>query len=312
MASKKDKFRKEVKKTLGQDDDSPSMGGIVGEIAGRRTEKGRSEDADTEQNARSSSESDTPEKAAPVHPGATEEEPVAATDSSDSGDDEEMLNGPGIIISEEESKSESRERNFRSEPADKENREKASSERIDPAARRGKTGATERMARKRDSIYNVSSDIRLEDYTEADRQRSNNSIFKMAGVLAVALIIGVLIWQAAAWLLAPSYQLAVANQEITAANIEQFSKGPVARLSASSPVHIRFQWEPGELKTDYLKILVERDEGGNFLEEAVLGRRPPRTASYIYFMGPLDSGKYRIQVLDAGGAVLSDRDLELQ
>ena len=168
------------------------------------------------------------------------------------------------------------------------------------------------MARKRDSIYNVSSDIRLEDYTEADRQKSNSSLFKMVGIAAVLLILGLAIWQAATWLMAPSYKLAISNQEITAGNIDQFSQGNIATLSATAPVHIRFQWEPGELKTDYLKILVERDEAGALTEEAVLGRRPPRTASYIYFMGPLDSGRYRIQVLDASGSVLADRDLELQ
>lgn len=390
MASKKDKFRKEVKKSLGQQED-PSMEGIVGEIAGRRTEKSRkaalesgsradSGDASTAEEKAPGQDSSMAEDKAPGQessPGADKE--VAAPQSgaerqiakTDSGESVSAGNPPGntedtfapssggeMIVEEDEPGAARRSRSrdsvqaysthgesaesessrpshesaasspgssagqsqsggggqgFRSSDAENgvESSSSGRSERIDSGAAHRKTGATS-MARKRESIYNVSSDVRLEDYTEADRQKSNSSLFKMAGVVAVLLIIGLAVWQAATWLMAPTYQLAVANQEITSANIEQFSAGPAAKLSATSPVHIRFQWEPGELETDYLKILVERDEAGNFMEEAVLGRRPPRTASYIYFMGPLDSGKYRIQVLDASGSVLADRDLELQ
>lgn len=335
MASKKDKFRKEVKKSLGQDD--PSMEGIVGEIAGRRTEKSRKEE-DGSQQKKDTSESRAPSKPEAEKPGNSDKEQTADPSDTPSGPeflaevDEARASDSSRIDTDSETSSENPE----SENSNKEDpsgridkvagksgsREKTSagvrensstgrSERIDSTGHSKKTGARP-MARKRESIYNVSSDIRLEDYTEADRQKSNNSLFKMAGVVAVLLLLGFVIWQAAMYLMAPSYQLAMSNQEITGANIEQFTADPVSRLSAASPVHIRFQWPAGELKTDYLKILVERAEGSTYVEEAVLGRRPPRTASYIYFMGPLDAGKYRVQVLDASGSVLADRDLELQ
>ena len=347
MASKKDKFRKEVKKSLGQED--PSMEGIVGEIAGRRTEKSRKQEEETATGAGAGepTESGPPateaqkekpkrEQSAPgAQQASAESEPKISAlgeagreedpspsdaekpspDRNNGAVDDATSVGP-VFLEEVETKSHksdggSEHSRDRGAEKDTENDSAAGSERIDSTKQSKKTGARS-MARKRDSIYNVSSDIRLEDYTEADRQKSNNSMFKMAGVVAVLLILGFAIWQAVTWLMAPSYQLAIANQEITGANIEQLAATPVAKLSATSPVHIRFQWQPGELKTDYLKIMVERDEGCALVEEAVLGRRPPRTASYIYFMGPLDSGRYRVQVLDASGSVLADRDLELQ
>ncbi len=384
MASKKDKFRKEVKKSLGQED--PSMEGIVGEIAGRRTEKSRKDQASEATEGKPAREADSSEqRAAPseatesaeptemagVRERAQSDESSETASKSRSADgsrnseqkgsnraDEEVSEpgGPEFLSeveadgegstgaatvggngqpedrkastaadssgnTDESSRSNSSQSHGSEGTSDRKDRENrpssgkkdrmGGSERIDSTGHSKKTGARS-MARKRESIYNVSSDIRLEDYTEADRQKSNNSMFKVAGVVAVLIIIGFVIWQAATWLMAPAYQLAISNQEITAANIEQLATGPVSRLSATAPVHIRFQWEPGELQTDYLKIMVEREEGSAFIEEAVLGRRPPRTASYIYFMGPLDSGKYRIQVLDASGSVLADRDLELQ
>jgi hypothetical protein len=332
MASKKDKFRKEVKKSLGQED--PSMEGIVGEIAGRRTEKSRKEQGpetesseesrnqpslSDETSERSSEETSRPsEKSSAAGEPQSDQEPGGPEFLSEVDAGDESTTTRDTVDFEKSESSESRisgpssgrNSNENVDSSSKKDRDRAS-ERIDSTGHSKKTGARS-MARKRESIYNVSSDIRLEDYTEADRQKSNNSMFKMAGVVAVLIVIGFVIWQAALWLMAPTYQLAISNQEITAANIEQLAAGPVSRLSATSPVHIRFQWEPGELKTDYLKIMVEREEGSSFVEEAVLGRRPPRTASYIYFMGPLDSGKYRIQVLDGSGSVLADRDLELQ
>ena len=166
------------------------------------------------------------------------------------------------------------------------------------------------MARTRDSVYNVSSDIRLEDYTESNPDGGGGvgaALRIGAGlVLLIVLLYGV--YSAGSLLFAPSYTLAVASTPLNAANAVEFAASERVSTAAGSPVYIHFQWEEGELATDYVKIQIDRvNPGGGEIEEAILARRPPITANYIQFAGPLEVGKYRITVTDRSGRRLADR-----
>lgn len=166
------------------------------------------------------------------------------------------------------------------------------------------------MARSR-NVYNVSSDIRLEDYTEKAPSRDLGPILRAAGVVLIVIMIIFGIYRFVQFLMMPSYQLAVSSQQITESNIKELvSAEPI--LSAASPMHIRFEWPPGSLTTDYLRIRIDRMDAGSLVEEAMLGRRPPRTANYIYFLGPMDSGAYRITVSDADGTTLASKEVEVR
>ncbi|MCB1171411.1 MAG: hypothetical protein KDK25_13785, partial [Leptospiraceae bacterium] len=167
MASKKDKFRKEVKKSLGQED--PSMEGIVGEIAGRRTEKSRRETESTD-GPEMLVETDAPSLASPSSEVSAMEEASApkleAGQAAGSQDEESESSdenaSDAIAKSEEEArtsrvpveppgKKESESRRIGASGTENQSREgrSASSERIDPVAEHKKTGARH-MARKRD------------------------------------------------------------------------------------------------------------------------------------------------------------------
>lgn len=179
---------------------------------------------------------------------------------------------------------------------------------------RGSTGAFPRqrptMARTRDSVYNVSSDIRLEDYTDSSSEGGGGigaALRIGAGVvLLLFLLYGLYIL--GGMLFAPSYTLAVSSTPVTPENALQFAEAERVSTAAGQPVYIHFQWEEGELTTDYVKIQVDRiNPGGGEIEEAILARRPPITANYIQFAGPLEVGKYRITVTDRNGRRLADR-----
>lgn len=167
---------------------------------------------------------------------------------------------------------------------------------------------------RRDSIYNISSDIRLEDYTDGGSGSSGGGIGGKARIIAGIALVGLLgtgIYYFAGWIFGPSYVLAVAQEDLTAENVEEISKRD-AVLSAGEPVHIRFQWEEEQLKATYLRIKVDRVEGGSAEEEAILGQKPPRTATYIYFKGPLDPGDYHVEVQDESGSILSDKEFKIR
>ena len=166
------------------------------------------------------------------------------------------------------------------------------------------------MARTRDSVYNVSSDIRLEDYTDSSPEGGGGAGAALrigAGlVLLFVLLYGV--YTAGSLLFAPSYTLAVSSTPLTAANAVEFAAAERVSTAAGQPVYIHFQWSEGELATDYVKIQVDRiGPGGSEVEEAILARRPPITANYIQFAGPLEVGRYRITVTDRNGRRLADR-----
>lgn len=167
---------------------------------------------------------------------------------------------------------------------------------------------------RRDSIYNISSDIRLEDYTDGGSGSSGGGIGGKSRIIAGIALVGLLgtgIYYFAGWLFAPSFILAVAQEDLTAENIEEIAARD-AVLSAGEPVHIRFQWEEDQLKATYLRIKVDRVEGGSAEEEAILGQKPPRTATYIYFKGPLDPGDYHVEVQDESGSILEDKEFKIR
>lgn len=175
------------------------------------------------------------------------------------------------------------------------------------------------MPKTRDSIYNVSSDIRLEDYTEGGgsgsggggRSGALTTVAKIGGVL---LILAMLAWggqQLMLWINAPDYRITVANEMIDAAGTvaAQDSGAAATVLSSAAPVHIRFDWAAGDLTTDFLRIEILNAGSGQV--EAAQERRPPVTANYVYFLGPLDPGTYRIRVLDRDQELLIERDFRV-
>ena len=76
-------------------------------------------------------------------------------------------------------------------------------------------------------------------------------------------------------------------------------------------MYIRFQWEEGQLATDFLTMRVE-NVSSTPIVEAIQGRRPPVTANYIMFVGPLDAGRYTVEVLDREENVLREREFSVR
>ncbi|MCR9144885.1 MAG: hypothetical protein NXI24_21790 [bacterium] len=169
------------------------------------------------------------------------------------------------------------------------------------------------MPKTRDSIYNVSSDIRLEDYTEGNGGSGGGgrmgTIAKIGGVIVLLALLGWGGQQLMLWIDAPSYRVTVANELIDETNAASMAESPALVLSSSAPIHIRFDWEEGDLATDFLRIEILQAAGGQV--EAAQERRPPLTANYVYFMGPLDPGSYRIRVLDREKSLLVERDFRV-
>lgn len=162
------------------------------------------------------------------------------------------------------------------------------------------------MTGKRDTIYNVSSDIRLEDYTEPPSSgRTNLGKIIVGFVLLLLLLWGVK--SLIVYLTAPDYVLAVAATQITDANQSGFAATQTISPPPGGAVHIRFQWEEGQLDTDRLKITAEKKINGSYLEIAAKSTRIPVTANYIYFLNILEPGSYRIRVSDALGKILKEK-----
>lgn len=167
------------------------------------------------------------------------------------------------------------------------------------------------MPKSRDSIYNVSSDIRLEDYTEGGGGGGSGRLGMIARIGGLVVVVLLLWWGGSAlitYFTAPTYRLAIANEYIDDTNAQGFADRDPIVVSSGAPVYVRFDWEEGELATDYLKIEIVRTGGG---EEAVMGRRTPTTVNYIYFMGPLDPGNYELRVLDREENVLDNRSFRV-
>ncbi len=169
--------------------------------------------------------------------------------------------------------------------------------------------------KKRETTYNITGDIRLEDYINAKEERpiwKKGIMYRWIGIgLLVLLVVGGL-WTFIAWIFTPDYKLGIATVELTSQNIDDYVDTESLMPAPGQPIHIRFEWQPGSLDTDYLKIIIEKKEGARYRTEAELGRRPPRTANYLYFYGPLDPGDYRVEVWDRGGDVLEGKEIHIR
>lgn len=186
-----------------------------------------------------------------------------------------------------------------------------------PSMQRPRRPEIQKMAKSRDSIYNVSSDIRLEDYTEASSAGGGGgfgNIGRIVGGIVLVAILGAGIYSLFTWIFGPDYILAVASEEISEENIEDIAKRDDVEISTGSAVHIRFQWDEGDLKTNYLKIKIE-NTSKNEEEEASMSRKTPASANYIYYVyspGPMEPGKYTVKVMDREEDVLEEKEFQVQ
>lgn len=162
---------------------------------------------------------------------------------------------------------------------------------------------------KRDSIYNVSADLRLEDYTEDNQKKEYGPFLRNLLIFLLILLLIAGIWKLALWLFAPKYYLSIAPSEITEENYKDFLDDKQFFLSSQQMIHIRFTWI--EKISNYYTIQILKNIGQNWQEEAVLGRRIPNTANYIYFAGPLDPGTYKVKVFDEKRKLLKEREIEI-
>ncbi len=162
---------------------------------------------------------------------------------------------------------------------------------------------------KRDSVYNVSADLRLEDYIE-DKQKNNfDDIFKKIILILLVLLLLLGLWQLGVWLLAPKYYLSISTTEITEENYKSFLEETQFVLAPGQIIHIRFTWI--KEVSHFFTIQIMKQEGGVWNLEATMGRKIPRTANYIYFAGPLDGGNYLVKVLDANNKLLLERQIQI-
>ncbi len=167
----------------------------------------------------------------------------------------------------------------------------------------------ENMTKKRDSIYNVSADLRLEDYVEDNQRKDYTPILKNILIFLLVLLLIAGIWKLAVYLFSPRYFLSISNTEITEENYKDFLDNNVITLYPGQLLHIRFTYL--EKKSDYYTIQVLRMEGNSLSEEAVLGRRIPKTVNYIYFAGQIDPGTYMVKVLDRERKLILERKIEI-
>ena len=171
------------------------------------------------------------------------------------------------------------------------------------------------MTAPRDSIYNVSSNIHLEDYNEKSSggQTRGSSRVKFWGFVALFVVLSYSIYRFFAYINAPEYKLAIANLYINDSNVTNLAKIEKVSVSADKPVYIRFDWgSTGELQTDYVRIGIYKLNSDGKQEEAVLGRRKPVSADYIYFMGPLEAGQYILEVSDRKGNILKTKNFKVR
>lgn len=179
------------------------------------------------------------------------------------------------------------------------------------------------MPKTRDSIYNVSSDIRLEDYTEGGGSGSggggrSGALATVAKIGGILLILGMLAWggqQLMLWIDAPEYSITVANDMIDTASVAATTATgsgaaeTAAVLSSAAPVHLRFDWAPGDLTTDFLRMEVVL--AGSREVVVAKERRPPVTANYMYILGSLEPGSYMVRVLDRQQDLLIERSFRV-
>ncbi|MCS7204318.1 MAG: hypothetical protein NZ853_01325 [Leptospiraceae bacterium] len=168
---------------------------------------------------------------------------------------------------------------------------------------------SEYMSTKRDSIYNVSSDIRLEDYVEEPQKKDFGPYLRYVLIFLIILLLIFGLWKLGTWLFAPKYYLSISNTEITDENYKTFIKNKQIPLYPGQLIHIRFTYL--ELKSNFYTIQILRKDGAALSEEATFGRKIPRTVNYIYYAGTLDPGSYVVRVFDENREILIEREIEV-
>ena len=165
----------------------------------------------------------------------------------------------------------------------------------------------------RESIYNVNSEIRLEDYNENETQKWDSLFyFKRISFVILAFLSIYLLYSFTSNLFKTHTKLAIANEYLDENNISKFYKLQNQILDSSKPIHIRFEWGYSGVDSEYLKINVFKINKGVKTEEASMGRRKPHNARYIYFMGPLESGNYSIEIIDQRQKILQKKEIKIQ
>ncbi len=166
------------------------------------------------------------------------------------------------------------------------------------------------MAKTRESIYNVSSDIRLEDYTDSQSEGGGfGGIAKIGAGLLILLLLAWGVQSLVGMFFAPEYVLAISSSPITDAGVAQASQATTVSPGHGGSVFVRFQWNEGELQTDLVRITAEKRIGGTFREVASKSRTLPETVTYIYFQNSFTPGQYRIQVTARNGDKLAEREI---
>ena len=170
------------------------------------------------------------------------------------------------------------------------------------------------MINSENSAYNAVNEKKAEEGQRVPREQlSKASKVKFFGCIAFLLSLCYAMYYLFSSLNAPEYKLAIANEYIDKNNMKEIEKIASLKLKASKPVYIRFDWSSvEELKTDYLRIGIYSLDSGKREEEASLGRRRPRSAKYIYFMGPLEAGNYLLEVSDREGKILKEKEFEVR
>ncbi len=168
---------------------------------------------------------------------------------------------------------------------------------------------------KEETIYNVNSELQLEDY---DKEKIDNGrilvyIKKIFIGFCILLCIYLLYFFSTSFLL-PVYKLGIASEYIDNKNIDFYFSRKNQVLEETKPVHVRFEWN-WALKASYLKIIVykiKKDSKSFKEEEAIMGRRKPTTSNYIYFMGPLATGNYSIEVHNEKERILAHKEFQVR
>lgn len=171
------------------------------------------------------------------------------------------------------------------------------------------TKNSENMSTKRDSVYNVSADLRLEDYVDDKQKKEYGPIIRNVLIILLILLLITGIWKLGVYLFAPKYYLSISNTEITDENYKSFLDNNQIPLYTGQLLHIRFTYL--EKKSDYYTIQILKEEAGNLSEEAILGRKIPKTVNYIYFAGPVDPGSYIVKVLDRDRKIILERKIDI-
>ena len=179
---------------------------------------------------------------------------------------------------------------------------------------KGSLGTHSELPSEKSSIYNVSSDIRLEDYTEKSPAIARGfSLTKSLLICLFVIFVIYNIYRFFTFIGASEYKLAIANNYIDNNNMSMLSDKKSVTLIPNKPIYIRFEWEDGSLKTDYLHARVDRLNANGEREEAALfGRSKPRTANYIFFAGHLEAGEYSIKITNKDGETLKTKQFTIQ